>query len=534
MRKFLLAVLLVVVVVMVTASLSSAGTKEIVYNLGADPKTIDPAVNIAVDGVNVDMNIFDGLLRMNYTDKPEPACAESWEVSDDGMTWTFHLRENLKWSDGKPITAQHFKDGFFRVLDPQTGAQYAYYGFFIKNGEAFYNAEASREDVGLSAPDDRTLVIQLEYQNPLLLEYLAFPLFAPARMDIINENPRGWAARPETLISSGAFTLESWKHGEGGEMILVKNPHYWDAENVKVDRLRFVFITDENTAYAAFRAGRIDYMSSVPSRMVPMLLKTGAAKTVPALGTAFCDFNMKRKPFDDVRVRKAFALAIDRRTIVDKVLLAGQTPAAGIICGAIPGTTDAQDFRTEGGVFLPEHADFDEARRLLAEAGYPDGKGFPKVSYKYNSNSGNKQIAEVLQGMWKQVLGVKVELLNEEWKVFIETRNKMEYDIARDAWMFDFVDAMSIMEQFMSTSPQNKTGYNNPVFDEAMRNAAYEMDRAKRINYLHEAEKILMEDMPCAPIYFYTGIEMQSKRVRNIHKTVLGWVMFRNAEVIQQ
>ena len=527
MRKFLLAVL----AVMALASLSSAGTKEIVYNLGADPKTIDPALNNAVDGCDVDVNIFDGLLRLGLNDKPEPACAESWEVSDDGMTWTFLLRENLKWSDGEKLTAQHFKDGFLRALNPETGSPYAYYAYFIKNGEAFYNGKASRDDVGLSAPDDRTLVIQLEYKNPLILEYLAFQLFVPARMDIVNENPRGWAARPETLISNGAFMLESWKHGEGGEMILVKNPNYWDAENVKAERLRFVFINDSNTAYAAFRAGRIDYMTTAPTQMIPMLLKTGAAKTSPALGTAFCDFNINRKPFDDVRVRKAFTLAIDRRVIVDKILLGGQSPAPGIICNAIPGTTDAQDFRTEGGTFLPERADVEEARRLLAEAGYPDGKGFPEVSYKYNSNSGNKQIAEALQGMWKQVLGVDVKLLNEEWKVFLETRLKREYDIARDAWMFDFVDAMSILERFMSTSPQNNTGYANPEFDEAMRKAAYEMDHVKRINYLHDAERIMMEDMPVAPIYFYTSIEMQSKRVKNIHKTALGWVMFRNAEV---
>ena len=527
MRKFLLAVL----AVMALASLSSAGTKEIVFNLGADPKTIDPALNNAIDGCNVDANIFDGLLRLDFNDKPEPACAESWEVSDDGLTWTFHLREGLKWSDGEKLTAQHFKDGFLRALDPETGSPYAYYAYFIKNGEAFYNAKASRDDVGLSAPDDKTLVIHMEYQNPLMLEYLAFNLFVPARMDVVSENPRGWAARPETLVSNGAFMLESWEHGDGGEMTLVKNPNYWDADNVKVDRLRFVFITDENTAYAAFRAGRIDYMDSAPSQMLPMLLKTGAAKISPSLGTAFCDFNINRKPFDDVRVRKAFALAIDRRVIVDKILLGGQIPASGIICSAIPGAADAQDFRTEGGAFLPERADTAEAKRLLAEAGYPDGKDFPKVSYKYNSNAGNKQIAEALQGMWKQVLGVDVELLNEEWKVFIETRQKKEYDIARDAWMFEFVDAMSILEQFMTTSPQNHTGYSNPKFDDVMKKAAYEMDHVKRINYLHEAEKMLMEDLPCAPIYFYTSIEMQSKRVRNIHKTALGLVLFRNAEV---
>ena len=418
MRKFLLALFIIL-----CASSAFGASGEIVFNLGADPRTIDPALNNAVDGCDVDVNIFDGLLRLDFNDKPEAACAESWEISDDGMTWTFHLRENLKWSDGQPLTASHFRDGFLRALDPETGSPYAYYAFFIKNGEAFYNSRAEREDVGVSAPDDRTFVIQLEYRNPLMLEYLAFPLFVPVRMDVVSDNPRTWAAKPETLISNGAFILTSWKHGDGGEMTFIKNPHYWDADNVKTERLRFVFIENESTAYAAFRAGRIDYMTNPPSQMIPMLIKTGQAKVLPALGTAFCDFNMNRKPFDDVRVRRAFTLAIDRRIIVDKITLSGQVPATGLVCGNLPGTTDAKDFREEGGVFLPESADVDEARRLLAEAGYPNGEGFPEVAYKYNSNAGNKQIAEALQGMWKRVLGVDIELLNEEWKVFIETRN---------------------------------------------------------------------------------------------------------------
>ncbi len=528
MRKFLLAVL----AVMAMASLSSAGTQEITYNLGVDPRTIDPARNHALDGAQVDANIFDGLLRMSYTDKPEPACAESWEVSDDGMTWTFHLREGLKWSDGKPLTAQHFKDGFMRAIDPETGSPYATYTFFIKNAKAFYDGKASRDEVGISAPDDMTLVIQLEYQNPLMLEYMAFQLFAPARMDVVNENPRGWAARPETLVCNGAFMLESWRHGDGGEMTLVKNPNYWDAANVKAERLRFVFIHDSMTAYAAFRAGRIDYMGGAPNQMVPMLLRTGAAKALPLLGTAFCDFNVTHKPLDDVRVRKALSLAIDRRIITDKVLLAGQTPATGLICGSVPGVGESQDFRTEGGVFLPEHADIDEARRLFAEAGYPGGKGFPKIAYKYPSSPTGKQFAEVLQGMWKQVLGIEVDLQNEEWKVFLESVHKGDYDVDWSGWIFDFVDAMGIMETFISDSPLNDSGYKNPAFDEAMRKAAYEMDRVKRMNYLHEAERLLMEDMACAPVFFYTSIEMKSKRVNNIHKTVTGVVLFRYAEVM--
>ena len=190
--------LFILLFVLMFASSSLAAQNEIVFNLGADPRTIDPALNNATDGNNVITNIFEGLIRTGFNDAPEPGCAESWDISEDGMTWTFHLRDNLKWSDGKALTASEFRDGFLRALNPETGSPYAYYGFFIKNGEKFYNGDANPEDVGLSAPDDKTFVIELEYRNPLMLDYLAFSLFQPARMDIINENSRGWAAKPET------------------------------------------------------------------------------------------------------------------------------------------------------------------------------------------------------------------------------------------------------------------------------------------------------------------------------------------------
>lgn len=320
MRKIFLTLLFVLII----ASSSFAEPGEIVYNLGADPRTIDPALNNSLDGANVIINTFDGLLRTGMNDSPEAACAYSWDVSPDGLKWTFHLRDNLKWSDGEALTAQNFKDGFIRALNPETGSPYAYYAFFIKNGEAFYNSKAEAKDVGIYAPDDKTLILELEYANPLLLDYLAFQIFAPVRNDIITKYSSAWAAKPESYISNGAFKLESWKHGDGGEITLVKNNNYWDADNVKVNRLRFVFINNENTAMAAFKAGRIDYNSAIPSAMRPMLIKSGEAESLPSLGTAFYSFNTARKPFDDVRVRKAFSLAIYRKVITDKILMGGE------------------------------------------------------------------------------------------------------------------------------------------------------------------------------------------------------------------
>ena len=527
MRKIFSALLIILCAV----SFSHADEKTIVYNLGIDPQTIDPAVNYALDGAIVDANLFEGLLRTDFNNNPEPGCAESWDVSPDGLKWTFHLRDNLKWSDGKTLTASHFRDGILRLIDSHTGSAYASIGFFIKNAESFYNGKSQSSDVGLYAPDDKTLIIELEHVNPLMLYHMAFQTFMPARMDIVNENPRGWSAKPETTISNGPFRLESWRHGPGGEIVIVKNSHYWDEDSVKIDRVRLVLIGDGNTALAAFKAGRVDFMTSVPALMTPLLLKRGEAFTKPSYSAAYIEFNVTRKPFDDVRVRRAFALAIDRKIITDKILHGGDEPATGFVCSYIPGVHASPDFRTEGGELIPVRANVEEARRLLAEAGYPNGEGFPEVTYKYSSSSGRKTLPEVYQGMWKTALGVKVNLANEEWKVFLTTRRKGDFDMAESGWAMDFPDASNLLDTAASDSPNNHVGYSNPEFDSLIKKAGIESDRAERINYLHEAEKILADDMPIIPVYFYSNVIMKSPRVKGIYLSPTGTVFFRGAEI---
>lgn len=527
-RKLFLAL----VAVLFLLGAAWAGEKELVFNLSVDPRTIDPVLNNAVDGSNVIYNIFDSLVRIGFDDAPEAACAESWDVAEDGMSWTFHLREGLKWSDGEPITAEDFRYGFLRALDPEVASPYSYLGFFIKNAEAFYNGKAKAEEVGLTAVDERTFRIDLEYQNPLMLDHLSYHIFYPARKDVVEKEPRAWSNRPETIVTNGPFKLVEWKHGEGGEIILEKDPNYWDAENVKVDRIRMVMITDTNTALAAFKAGRVDYLNNLPPQMIPQLLKSGEAQSMPTLGTAFAVFNVTKPPFDDLRVRKAFNLAIDRTAMVEKVTLGGQKPANAFIPYVIPGAGGEGDFRAEGKSWLPERPALEQAKALLAEAGYPDGKGFPKVTYKYNSNPLNKGIAEALQAMWKQGLGIEVELVTEEWKVFIETRRNKDYDIARHAYLVDFFDAASLLDLWITGVAENVAGYSDPEYDRLMKAAAKEMDRAKRIQYMHEAEDILMRDLPVAPIYYYASTIMQSERVKGIYLSPRNWVFFRGAEIV--
>ena len=522
--------LLALMAALFPAGTGAAAEGEIVFNLAVEPQTIDPVRNNAVDGSNVIFNLFDGLVRIGFDDAPEPGCAERGEVSEDGMTWTFHLRKGLKWSDGKPLTAEDFRYGLLRLLDARNASPNAYMAYFLKNGEAFFNGKAKAEEVGLVAVDDVTFRIDLEYQTPLMLDYLSYHIFFPARADVVEQDPRGWSASG-SFPCNGPFMITEWKHNS--ELTLTKNPNYWDADNVKIDKVRMVMITDSNTALAAFKAGKIDLLDRIPPQMTPQLIQSGEAKVAPALGTAFCVFNVARAPFDNPKVRRAFALAIDRTAMVEKVAMGGQKPAVAFIPYGIPGVGADKDFRAEGGTFLPERADPEAAKKLLAEAGYPDGKGFPKVTYKYNLSSTNKAIAEALQAMWKQNLGVEVELANEEWKVFLNTREQGDFQIARHAYVTIFFDAGSLLEGWVTGSPKNVARYSDPEYDALIRDSLKQMDRSKRMEDMHRAEAILMRDLPVLPIYFYSTPYMQSARVKGIYISPRNWVFFRGAEVVE-
>lgn len=507
-----------------------AAEKVFVYNLGVEPRTIDPALNNTTDGSTIIYNLFEGLVRISTEDKPEPGLASHWDISEDGLTWTFHLRDNLKWDDGTPLTAEHFRYGFLRTCDPEVASPYAFLSFCIVNAENFYNGKCSVDEVGILAPDDKTLVLKLAYKNPLMLDHLSYHIFFPARPEVCKAHPRDWTTSPETITCNGPFTLKEWKHN--AEMTIVKNPYYWDADNVKIDAVRCVMITDPNTSLAAFKSGRVDLIKRLPSMQIPSLVKSGKAISFNTLGTSFSVFNVNEPPFDNPLVRRAFTLAIDREAIVKKVTMAGQCPADAYIPYGLPGPVPGKDFRAAGNTYFDKHVRVEEARRLLAEAGYPNGKGFPEVTYKYNTNEGNKNLAEALQAMWKQVLNVNVKLYNEEWKVFIDTRNHKNFQIARHAYLVDFFDAASLLEIFVTGAPENVTNWSNPEFDAHVNAASREMDHKKRIEHLIAAEDILCTELPALPIYYYTGTYMLNPRAKGVYLSPRSWDFFRGVELV--
>lgn len=515
--------------------------QKIVYNLGADPKTIDPQLNSAVDGSTIIHNAFEGLMREDENSKIVPGTAEKYEVSDDGTVYTFHIRKDAKWSDGKPVVAGDFEYAWKRALNPEVAAEYAYQLFYIKNGAAYYNQEkvggkvATAEDVGVKVIDDNTLEVTLESPVPYFLSLAAFPTYFPVRKDIIEGNEEKWTLKPDTYISNGPFKMSEWKEKES--ITFVKNENYWDAKNVKLETLEVKLIDDQITYLNAFKSGEIDVIESPPQAEIPTLLDEGTAKIYPYLGTYFYVINVSDKAKDvdpkaaealsNPKFRKALSLAIDRQLIVDKVAQGGQAPATSYVPAGILdsiGKEFQKDYSSKG-------ANIEEAKKLLEEAGYPNGEGAPTITFTFNTDQGHQNIAQAVQDMWKKNLGINVELKNEEWAVFQDTRNNFQYSMARHGWIADYNDPMTFLDMWTTGNGQNNAGYSNKEYDKLIAQAKIELDDAKRTELLHKAEDILMDESPIIPLYYYTNVLCIDKNVKGTYKSPLGQMEFRDAYV---
>ncbi len=508
----------------------STEPKIVRHNLGADPQTIDPALNTAVDGAIFLVNVFEGLCKTDENEKAVPGMAESWEISEDGLTYTFKLRD-AKWSDGEPIKAQDFEYSWKRALDPATASEYAYQMYYLKNGEAFNSAEATADDLGVKAIDDKTLEVVLESPTPYFLELTAFPTYFPVRQDIVDADPEGWALNMETYISNGPFKAVEWSHND--VLRVVRNENYYDAENVKLDGIDFYMIVEESTAMSAFESDEVDYIENIPTDQIPTLQESHEDFEIqPYLGTYFYVFNTTKEPVNDPKVRRALTLAIDRQAIVDVVTKGGQKPASGFVPSGMT-LSDGSDFREKGGDFaIPANTNVEEAKKLLAEAGYPDGQGFPTIEVMYNTLEAHKAIAEAIQEMWKQNLGINVELRNEEWKVFQETRTQGDFVIARHGWIGDYVDPMTFLDMWLSNSGNNDADWFNDEYDKLIADSK-KAEGADRDALMLEAEKLMMDANITMPIYYYTKPTLLKSYVKDVHFSPLGFVFYHNATIEQ-
>ncbi|MCS7337561.1 MAG: peptide ABC transporter substrate-binding protein [Verrucomicrobiae bacterium] len=487
---------------------------------GTEPETLDPAIMTGFAEMRIAQGLFEGLTRPDpQTGQPVPGLAESWETSPDGCTYTFRIRTNAVWSTGEPITAHDVIFSWLRVLDPATGADYAGQFFYIKGAEEYYNAtNKDPSTVGLRALDARTLQVELKHPAPFFLELCALPAFAVVPKSVIEKHGDRWIhARP--LPTSGPYELVFWRMND--RVRLRKNYRYWDAANTHTEVIDFLPVGAPNTALNLYETGAADVIldkDMVPVELLDLLLQRPDCHRFDYLGTYFIRFNVTKPPFDDVRVRKAFAMAIDKRRIVEKITRAGEKVATHFTPDGVADYTP------------PAGLDYNpvEARRLLAEAGYPDGKRFPRVQYSFDASALgpaklNAKIAVELQQMWHQALGVEVELRQLERKIFFSAQSRLDYDISRSSWVADYNDPNTFLDIFLSTSGNNRTGWKNARYDELIKQANMQTDKKLRAALFYEAEKILVaEEVPIVPLYFYAGINFyDTNRVQGIYPNIL-------------
>jgi len=489
----------------------TAGQQIIRYNASAEPQTLDPGMATGIPEMTIINAMFEGLTRYNNKNEPAPGIAESWTISPDGLTYTFKLRD-ARWSNGDPVTAQGFVDGWLRALDPKLASEYAYQLYYIKGAEEYNTGKGSDKDVAAKALDDKTLQVILKAPSPQFLGLTSFQTLFPVNSKVVSAHP-DWIASPENYIGNGPFKMVSWDHNQ--VIKCVKNPNYWDAANVKLDELHFYLVDNNTTGFNMFKAGQLDIQYNVPIQEIAGLKGNPEFKIMPNMSSYFYRFNVTKKPFNDPRVRRALALAIDRQAIVRDVCKGEQLPAYAYIPFGVP-EPGGGDFRKTGGDFFRE--DLDQARELLAGAGYPDGKGFPAVSIMYNNNDQHKAIAEAIQAMWKKNLNINVTLQNKEWQTYLNDMQNLNYDIVRASWTPDYMDAMTFADMFVTDGGNNLTGWSNKEYDRLI-DAAKSTDAGNpkaRVEDMHRSESILMEEMPIMPVYFYTQPILIKSSLKNV------------------
>lgn len=509
--------------------------------LAPNPESIDPALNYTVDGAILIQHFFEGLMKWKDDGKGNAVLtsgqAESYEKTEgaDGTcAYTFHLRKDIFWSDGKPVTAGDFVYSWQRLVNPDTAASYCYIARMVANANEIMMGEAAPDSLGVSAPDDHTFQVELTYDCPYFLELCAFPALLPVRGDIIGQYGDQWTFKPETYISNGIYKMFEWAQND--KIVAVPNEYHYDVKNLGPDSITFRFSDDAGAIYQGFKAGELSFIESVPVDEAAALLQNGTMKAVSNLGTYFLSFNAQKHPFDDPRVREAFTLAIDSEYIVKNVTQTGETPATGFVPYGIydAGGAGSDDFRTAGGDYWSAptsdeiyNANCDKARQLLAEAGYPDGKDFPIVEYLYNTDDRNRTIAEALQSMWATELGVTVKLTNQDWAVVVETCMNGDYDLSCGVWLADYNDPSSFLETWVSDGGNNIAHYYNPEFDAAVELAGSTSVPADRMAELHKAEDILIgQDYTLAPIFFYTYCYCADPALKGVYYNPLGFFFF--------
>ena len=504
---------------------------------GSNPETLDPALNSAIDGANTIITIFEPLLLINENNEVVGGQAESWETSEDGLTWTFTMRDGLKWSDGTDLNAKDFEYSFKRMVDPNTAAPYAETclgmidgfeeaaGFPDADGNP--TAEPNPDALNVKASDDgKTLTIVLSYPCSYFDKMAAFATMSPVQQATVEANGDAWCTSPDTFVSNGPYMITDWTPSE--RIVLTKNPNYvggWDSSKIVSDTITLLLLEDSSASYAAYNSGEAVLVKDVPTDEIPSLTKAedgGDFYVDTILGTYYVSLNLQRDAFKDAKVRKALSLAIDRDYVANTIMQ-GTYSAADSIVG--PGIVDESGYFHDNGNAPYISADYEanlaEAKKLLEEAGYPNGEGYPTIEYSTNDAGYHVPLAEYLQQAWGD-LGITLTINKMEWSSFTPARRAGEYDVARNGWVMDYNDPSNMLDLFCSGNGNNDGKYSNADFDAAI-DASRVADSAEHFAQLHKAEDILMEDMGCLPIAYYNDYWLQSPTLKGTWHSPYGY-----------
>ena len=517
-----------------TGSINTAG---FTVQYGSNPETLDPALNSAVDGGNTIITVFETLLIINENNEAVPGQAESWTTSEDGLTWTFTMRDGLKWSDGTELNAKDFEYSFKRMANPDTAAPYAETCLGMIDGfeeaAGFPDAdgnptvEPNLDALNVKASDDgKTLTIVLGYPCSYFDKIAAFAAMSPVQKATVEANGDAWCTSPDTYVCNGPYMITEWTPSE--RIVLTKNPNYiggWDNSKIVSDSITLLLLEDSSASFAAYNSGEAVLIKDVPTDEIPSLTKAedgGDFYVDTILGTYYVSLNLKRDAFKDAKVRKALSLAIDRDYVANTIMQGTYSTADSIVG---PGIVDEKgNFHDNGNapyISADYEANLAEAKKLLAEAGYPNGEGYPTIEYSCNDVGYHVPLAEYLQQAWGD-LGITLTISKMEWSSFTAARRAGEYDVARNGWVMDYNDPSNMLDLFCSGNGNNDGKYSNPEFDAAI-DASRVADVSEHFAQLHKAEDILMEDTGCLPIAYYNDYWLQSSSLKGIWHNPYGY-----------
>lgn len=487
--------------VKISPKVAEDGTATLRRGNGAEPGTLDPHQARGVPAANIIRDMYEGLVSIAPDGETEPGDAESWQISDDQLTYTFTLRANARWSDGSPVTATDYVYSLRRAVDPATASPYAQLHLPIVNAREIITGSAEPDTLGIKALDERQLQISLTAPTPYFIGTLAHPSSFPVKRSAVEQYGNAFT-QPGNAVTNGAYTMASWR--VNSMIALTRNRQYWGNDKTAIERVEFYPIADANSELSRYQAGELDWGGVIPPSRLETVKKAIPSQfhAVPTLGVYYYGLNLRNPPFKDApKLRRALSMAIDRQVIVDKITRGEEVPAYGWIPSVVEGYDSAEFSWAK----LTDDKREAKAQQLYAEAGYSADKPLA-VEIRYNSNEGNKKIASVIAAMWRGVLGADVTLRNEEWKVYLDSvRQGSDTEAFRMAWIGDYNDPNTFFELMNSSFGLNATGYDSPAYDRLQEQSAHMPDGSERNDVMHAAEAQLLADSPVIPIYFYTS-----------------------------